>query len=185
MTKKQFLTALDNALRTLPKEEREEMLRDFEEHFAIAQAEGKSEAEIASALGSAQQIAKEAIATNQFDQVETNATTGNFFRAMWAGIGVVFFNLVIVLGPFIAILGILLAGWIISVSFVASPLLVLVNYIIFPSSFELFDLFVAISLCGLGIFIGLGMYVATKGMSYRLVRYLKFNINLVKGGLQA
>lgn len=184
MTKKQFLLALDNGLRKLPKEEREEILRDFEEHFTIAQMEGKSETDITSDLGSPQQIAKEAIANYHFDQATTNTTTSNFLRATWAVIGLSFFNLIIVLGPFVAVLGILLAGWITGISFIASPLLVLINYIIYPISFELFDLFIAIGLCGIGIFIVLGMYFATKGISYGFMRYLKFNMNLVKGGLQ-
>ncbi len=185
MTKKQFLMALETALRKLPSDEKQEMLQDFEEHFAIGAEEGKSEAEIINALGSPQQIAKETIATYHLDQAETNATTGNIFRAVWAVIGLGFFNLVIVLGPFIALVGIILSGWIAGISFISSPLLLFINVMIYPASFEILDLFTTLGMCGLGIFIAMGMYMATKGLIKGFMIYLQFNINLVKGGLHA
>ena len=184
MTKQQFLTALEKALHKLPKEEKEEMLQDFEEHFAIGASEGKSEQEIIAALGSPQQIAKEATTSNSYDQTSTNMTTGNMMRTIWAGIGIGFFNLVIVLGPFIAILGLILSGWILGISLVSAPLLFIVNVILYPSSFELFELFSMIGLCGIGIFIIIGMYPVTKWIAYACTKYVQFNINFVKGGLQ-
>ena len=184
MTKQQFLTALEKALHKLPKEEKEEMLQDFEEHFAIGEAEGKSEQEIIAALGSPQQIAKETITANSYDQTSTNMTIGNMMRAIWAGIGVGFFNLVIVLGPFIAVLGLILSGWILGISLISAPLLFVVNIIVYPSSFELFELFLTIGLCGFGIFTIMGMYEVTKWSAYGCMKYVQFNISLVKGGLQ-
>lgn len=185
MTKEQFLNSLDTALRKLPKEDREEIKQDFMEHFLMGEAEGKSEKEIIAALGSPQQIGKEMAANYYVDQMETQITPGSIFKAIWAIIGLGFFNLVIVLGPLIGILGILLGGWIAGMAFVLSPLLVLVNVFVYPGSFEFFDLFVATGLSGLGIFISIGMYFATKAIIFGLIRYLKFNISLVKGGLNA
>lgn len=185
MTKEQFFHELANALRKLPQNEREEIMQDFAEHFAIGDEEGKSEEEIISALGSPQHIGKEMVATYHLDQVESQVTTGNILRAVWAVIGLSFFNLVIVLGPFIGLLGVLIGGWVAGIAFIASPLLVFVNVLIYPGTFEWFDLFFSIGLCGLGLFIAIGLYFATKGIVYGFVRYLKFNINLVKGGLKA
>lgn len=124
------------------------------------------------------------IATYHIDQVENNVSTGNILRALWAVIGLGFFNLVIVLGPFIALLGIIVGGWVTSVGFIASPLLVFVNPLIYPGTFELFDLFISMALCGAGFLIGIGMYFVTKVILNGFIRYLKFNINLVKGGLK-
>ncbi len=185
MNKEQFLHDLNATLRKLPEVEREEIMQDFNEHFSIGEEEGKSEKEIINALGSPQHIGKEMVANYHIDKVETEVTAGNIMRAVWGVIGLGFFNLVIVLGPFIALLGVLIGGWITSVSFVASPLLVLINVVIFPGSFEFFDLFFAIGICGLGLFIAIGMYFATRTIINGFVRYLKFNMNLVKGGLKA
>jgi len=60
----------------------------------------------------------------------------------------------------------------------------LVNTVVYPSTFEVFDLFFSMALCGIGLFIGIGMYYVTKLSVTGFVRYLKFNVNLVKGGLK-
>jgi len=184
LTKEQFLKKLDELLIKIPNEEREDIIRDFEEHFLIGAEEGKSDTEIIAALGSPQHIAKELMATYHIGQVESNVSAGNIVRAVWAVIGLSFFNLIIVLGPFIAVVAIIFAGWVTSISFVASPLLFVFNTIIYPQYFIAFDLFFSIGLCGLGIFIGVGMYYVTRLVIYGTVRYLKYNVNLAKGGLK-
>ncbi|HEY4554479.1 MAG TPA: DUF1700 domain-containing protein, partial [Bacillaceae bacterium] len=143
-----------------------------------------TEEKIAASLGSPQQIAKELVASYHLEKVETTASAGNIMRAVWAVIGLGFFNLVIVLGPFIALLGIVFAGWATGVSFVVSPLLVLGSAVIFPGSFVAFDLFFSLALAGIGIFIGIGMFIATRALMTGFIRYLKFNARLVKGGLK-
>lgn len=185
MTKEQFLTKLEAALRKLPPVEREEIMQDIREHFIIAQEEGKSEAEIIAALGSPEHIGKEMVATYHVDKMEADVTAGNVFRAIWAVIGLGLFNVIIVLGPFIGLLGVLFGGWVSGIAFTASPLFVFINVVIYPESFEFFDLFLAIGFSGIGIFITIGMYFATRAIMNGVVRYLKFNINLVKGGLKA
>lgn len=184
MNKEQFLTELDVALKYISAEERQDILQDFEEHFAVGREEGKTEEEIAAGLGSPQQIAKEMLASYHIEKVETTATTGNVFRAVWAVIGLGFFNLVIVLGPFIALIGILFGGWVAGISFIAAPLLVLVDMIIHPGSFEFFALFFSMALAGLGLFIVIGMFIATRALTNGFVKYLRFNTKLVKGGLK-
>ena len=184
MNKPQFLEALDSALRPLSSAERLDILRDFEEHFNIGFEEGKSEEEIADALGSPQKIAKELLASYHIEKVETTATTGNVLRAVWAVIGLGFFNLIIVLGPFMALLGVIFAGWIVSITFIASPLLVVIGSIIFSGSFELFELFFSITLAGLGLFIAIGMFFVTRTLTSLFIRYLKFNAAFVKGGMK-
>ncbi|RWR13996.1 DUF1700 domain-containing protein [Siminovitchia fortis] len=184
MTKYQFMRILESSLKRLPSEEREDILQDFEEHFSIGKEEGKAEEEIAASLGSPQQIAKELLADYHLEKVEATATTGNVFRAVWAVIGLSFFNLVIVLGPFIAVLGILVSGWASGIAFIVSPLLFIANAVIFPDAFEWFDLFFSLLLSGIGLFIGIGMYFATRAIINGFVRYLKFNTRLVKGGLK-
>ena len=184
MTKNQFFQKLEASLKGLPADERKDILQDFEEHFTIGLAEGKTVEQISASLGSPQQIAKEMVAAHHVGKVESTATTGNIFRALWAVIGMGFFNLVIVLGPFIAVAGIIIAGWAVGISFIASPLFVLVNVIIYPQTFELFELFFSIGLVGLGLFIVIGMYFVTRAVTIGLVRYLKYNVSIVKGGMK-
>lgn len=184
MTKKQFLTKLNTSLKGLSSDEREDILQDFEEHFTIGLEEGKTEEQISASLGSPQQIAKELVATHRVKKVNETSTSGNIFRAVWAVIGLGFFNLVIVLGPFIALTGLIIAGWMVGISFVTAPLLVLINVALHPQIFELFDLFVSIALAGLGLFIAIGMFFATRAVKNGFVRYLKYNLGVVKGGVK-
>src|SRR5690625_6704582 len=107
MNKNQFLSAIEKNLKKLPESERQDVLRDFEEHFIMGTEEGKSEEEISRSLGSPQQIAKEILASYHIEQVETIITPNNILRAVWAVISLGFFNLVIVLGPFIALVALL------------------------------------------------------------------------------
>jgi len=184
VNKQQFLGSLDKALKGLSPEERRDIIHDFEEHFAFGIEEGKAEEEIATSLGSPDKIAKEMLASYHLEKVETTATTGNILRAVWAVIGLGFFNLVIVLGPFIALAAVVFAGWTSSVAFIVSPLLVLINLLLYPETFVFFDLFFSMVLSGLGLFIAIGMFFATRGFINGFVRYLQFNVKLVKGGMK-
>lgn len=184
MNKEQFLNRLDSSLKKLSQEERQDILQDFEEHFVIGLEEGKTEDQISDSLGSPNQIAKELLASYHLEKMKTTTTTGNILRAVWAVIGLGFFNLVIVLGPFIALAAVIIAGWASGIAFIASPLLILINAAIYPGDFELFNLFFSIALTGLGLFIAIGMLFATRTLTNGFVRYLKYNAKLVKGGLK-
>lgn len=184
MNRDQFLFQLESLLKGLPREERDDILQDFEEHFVIGRSEGKTEEDISSALGSPHQIAKEIRANYHIERVNNDKTVGNVIRAVWAVIGLGFFNLFIVLGPFLVLVSLVLAGWIVSVSFVASPLLVLIDTIAFLGAFSMFDLFFSLLLAGLGILVGLAMFRVTQFFVTAFIRYLKYNVNLVKGGLK-
>lgn len=96
MNKDQFLQILSNGLKKLPAEEREDIIRDFQEHFQMGNQEGKTEEEIAKSLGSPKHIARELVATYQVEKVSEKVTFSNVLRATWAVIGLGFFNLTIV-----------------------------------------------------------------------------------------
>ncbi|MCZ0873193.1 HAAS domain-containing protein [Peribacillus sp. AS_2] len=182
MNKEQFLKQLNASLTRLSLEEREDILQDYEEYFEIGMEEGKSEQEISKSLGNPKQISKELMATYHLGQVEQTTSAGNVMRAVWAVIGLGFFNLVIVLGPFIALIGVVIAGWVSAIAFILAPLGALFNLVL--GNFQLFDFFFALGLCGIGIFIAMGMFVATSALTKGFIRYLKFNASLVKGGLK-
>ncbi|PKR86812.1 HAAS signaling domain-containing protein [Heyndrickxia camelliae] len=184
MTKDEFLNKLNEALRGLSLNERQDILQDYQEHFVIGLEEGKTEAEIAERLGSPNSIAKELLASYHIERVEQSFTAGNIIRAIWAVIGLGFFNLIIVLGPFIAIVGVIFTLWVASLGFTLAPLLVIFDFLVHPGTFEFFNLFVSIGLCGLGILLGLGMFFVTKVFTKGFIRYLKFNVSLVRGGLK-
>jgi len=184
MNENQFLAELEHHLESIPENERLDIIGDYKEHFSIGIEEGESEEAIAGALGSPQKIAREILAMYHLEKAESNTTVGNVFRATWAGIGVGFFNLIIVLGPFIAIVAIVFAGWVTGISFVATPLLAVVNQILFSQGADWFQFFFSLFTCGVGIFILMGILGLTRMIMNGFMRYLKFNVSLVKGGLK-
>lgn len=184
MNEKRFLQELKNGLQKLPEAEQEDILMDFEEHFSVGKAEGKTEEEIAGALGSPQQIAREMKAAYYLDQADSTSSVGNVFRAAWATIGLGFFNLIFVLGPFIALVGMVFAGWITALAFILSLPLVLIQAMISPEWFLWFDLFASLALLGIGLLLMIGMLYVTRLISNGFVRYLHFNARMVKGGLK-
>jgi uncharacterized membrane protein len=184
MTKDKFLQQLNASLKGLSEKERTDILKDYEEHFTFGLEKGESEEEITASLGSPAQIAKELLADYHLEKVTVSATAGNVFRAIWAVIGLGFFNLVIVFGPAITLAALIFSGWVLGILFLGSPLLVIVDTIVHPNTFLLFNLFVSLALCGLGYFIVIAMLSLTKLAKNGFVRYLKFNIALVKGGFK-
>ncbi|GAB4074451.1 DUF1700 domain-containing protein [Barrientosiimonas marina] len=183
MNKQTFMKELNHYLNGLPAEEKRDINQDFDEHFSAGAKEGKSEFDIAAGLGSPRQIGKEMRAAYQLETVDSDNSVSNVLRAVWAVIGLGFFNLVIVLGPVLALAGIGFAGWVVGVSFTATPLLVLVNALLFPATFIWFDVFFSLLLSGVGILIGIGMYYLTRLFIQGIIKYLHFNVNAVKGGV--
>ncbi|MDW7616073.1 DUF1700 domain-containing protein [Peribacillus simplex] len=182
MNKEQFLKQLNESLTGLSLEEQEDILQDYEEYFAIGMEKGKTEQEISTSLGNPKQISKELLASYHLGQVQQSTSAGNVMRAVWAVIGLGFFNVVIVLGPFIALVGVVFAGWASAIAFILAPLGVFFNLAV--GNFQLFELFFALGLSGIGIFIAMGMFFATSALTKGFIRYLKFNASLVKGGLK-
>ncbi|WP_071458854.1 HAAS signaling domain-containing protein [Bacillus massilinigeriensis] len=182
MNKEQFLKQLNASLERLPQDERQDILQDYEEYFAIGLEKGKTEQEISASLGNPKQISRELTVSYRLDQVEQKTTAGNVMRAVWAVIGLGFFNLVIVLAPFVALVGVIIAGWVSAICFILAPFSVLIN--LFLGTFRWFDLFFTVGLCGIGIFLAMGMFFATSAISKGFIRYMKFNASLVKGGLK-
>ncbi|GAA3329582.1 hypothetical protein GCM10020331_078230 [Ectobacillus funiculus] len=125
-------------------------------------------------LGSPSQIARELSASHHLEKVETSTTAGNIMRAVWAVIGLgFFFNFVIVMGPFIALVGVMFSGWAVGAAFVLSPLLVLVNAVITPETFEFLICSYPLRFAESGCLLQLVCFFATKAVTSGFVRYLK------------
>jgi uncharacterized membrane protein len=82
MTQAEFLDTLAERLRGLPPDEIDELLDDYASHFAEGLAEGRSEAEIATALGDPVRLARELRAEAGLRRWETARTPSNFYAAM-------------------------------------------------------------------------------------------------------
>jgi uncharacterized membrane protein len=192
MNKQEFLTTLEQGLDSIAENERKDILYDYEEHFSIGLAEGKSEEEIASALGDARSIARQFNADYHVKQAEDSASVGNIVKAVVATLGLGFFNLVFVLGPFLGLAGIMIglfaaaiaitiAGVAGTMAIIAAPLFpsLVVDSGIFMNPAGIF--FSSIGLIAMGLLFLIGNFYLAKLLYIGTIRYLKLNLRIIKG----
>jgi uncharacterized membrane protein len=173
-------------LSEFPKEDREEILYDYEEHFRMGLAEGKSEEEISKSLGDVYMIARQFKATFTIKRAETTASAGNLIRAVLATVGLGFFNLVFVLGPFMGLVGILIglfaaaigltmAGLGVFLALIISPMFSAINTDMNP----VFLIFSSTGLTCFGLLFLIGDVYLTKFFFKGTLAYLKWNISVI------
>lgn len=180
MTKAKFLQMLKRELYQLSDEEREEILYDFKEHFAAGLAEGKREADIATDLGDPHMIAKELLLDYDISQDEMRDSEPNSVHITAVTFGLIVFNLLFVFGPIIGVFGLYIGLSVTAITLIFSPLLWLVSLLFNPVNL-LPAFFASVSLCGLGLILTVGLYYFGKFLYKWLVKYIKFNVRIVKG----
>lgn len=182
MTRREFMDELGLLLGELPDKERLDILADYTEHFLMGIQAGKSEHEIAEALGSPKLVARELLAGYRIHQAQSNATVGNMTRAVVATVSLGFFNLVFVLGPFLVLIGVLIACFGVSVSLLFAPLGILAQYGIPAVSQErLLLLFGSLASVGLGGMLAIGLLRLSRWLYRQFLRYLQFNVQMIRG----
>lgn len=70
MNREEYLKQLKAALKTLPEDELQDILYDYEEHFDIALSKGKSEEEISAELGDPKEVAKNHTIVSDTDPID-------------------------------------------------------------------------------------------------------------------
>ena len=110
MTRAAFLAQLRAGLSGLPQDEIEELVADYDAHFEEGLDEGRSEDEVAAALGSPRRLARELRAEAGLRKWETNRSAGNYAAAVLALIALLALDFVILLPfLFLPLLGIVIA----------------------------------------------------------------------------
>ena len=153
MTKKEYLRRLK---RLLPEKEQKDILLDYEEHFLTGLSEGKTEEAIAEELGTPEDVAKE------YGVVRRRPPVGNMIFGV---IGIILFDLFIAIYVLITLFSIWLSLW----AVVLGMLIGSVGLIAFSAFAVLIQpipwyvmLFTGISLLGLSVLSGIGMFYVSK-----------------------
>ncbi|MBI1774705.1 MAG: DUF1700 domain-containing protein [Proteobacteria bacterium] len=97
MTRIDFLETLRRGLAGLPQADNEDILADYEAHFTEAIRAGRSEDEVASAMGDPSRLAKELRAEAGFRRWEKERSTRNLAGAILALIGLAAVDVVLLL----------------------------------------------------------------------------------------
>lgn len=187
MNKKEFLGRLSELIKDISEEEKKDILFDYEEHFRIGLEKGRKEEEIAASLGDPKIIAKQSRASCILKEAEKTTSASNIIRAIFAAVGLGFFNLVIVLGPAIGLLGIFVALFASAFAITISGVAVLFGTLIGPVfAWNVYIPFAAvvsiplgIGLTALGLLFLIGTFYLTKFFYKLSISYLKMNLQII------
>jgi len=188
MNRIEFLSSLDRYLGNIDENQKKEILYDYDEHFSVAIEKGKTEEEISAALGSTQVIARQFKAECLLKKAQDNSSAQNIFSAIFAVVGLGFFNIVFVLGPFLGLVGVMVGLFATAFAISISGIAILGAVIFFPwllsipqglyiSSEAL--IFISVALISLGALCSIGMAKLSKLFFNLILKYLKFNIGFV------
>lgn len=191
MTRGEYLKSLRQNLSHLPTAEVDDIVRDQEEYINDAINGGRTEADVLQGLGDPKVFAQSMTAETKIQQARTSVEFGpkvkHTFHALLAILALAPFNLIFVLGPLCALLGILIAAWTVSGTAALVSLLLLMIY---PFKFLAVSLgfwthvggfFFLLGSLFAGIFAVLAMVKITQWFLQGLLGYLNWNLNFIRG----
>lgn len=192
MNKAEFLRELEASLSGVSHDDKKDILADYEEHFRFAMAEGQTEEAACAALGAPKAIAKAYKAESLVARASSDRSAGNILRAILAVVSLGFFNLVVVSGIFFGLLGVLIGLWSAGLGLTLGGLAAFLASLAGPFLPDVFApgtnavtmtglAFIGLGLCAFGILWGIGCYYVSKWFYKLIVKYLQFNLRIIKG----
>lgn len=179
MNKKQFIAILRGELAVMHETERNELIEDYETHFAFGLQSGKTEEEIVRELGDPFEISKSALEDRGFSR-QVNISKGTEIpRTIFSVTALVFLNLAIMIPVGAAVWSVWVAISAVSAALLLSPLAALVDA--FEYSFQGAKLFASVACFGAGIFAGIGTYYLFLTLRRISAAYIKWNFRIMKG----
>lgn len=186
MNKDEFFSQLSINLNHMPKEEREDILSDYEEHFRIGHEDGRTEEEIAEALGNPHTIAKQ-LKGCHIIRDDKNTPSKRTFGTVFTAIVLIFFNLVFTVGIFAGMIGIIIGLFAVAIGVAVSGVALFFGTIFQPilSQFitiyahPVVSIFSGIGLTALGILFFIGDCYLSKWFYNIIKKYVKMNLNII------
>jgi uncharacterized membrane protein len=174
---------------TLKKDELDDILSDYTEHFSIGKANGRTDEELWKSLGSPEDVAREIRVMHLVKKAEDNRSCRNIFHAVVATLGLGLFNLVFVLAPFILLVVMLLMIFIIGIMVAFSGVAGIISSLLQLVGFSGFSVwlspaagaFISIGMISTGLLMVIGDYYLSRLCYHTCIRYLKWNIRVITG----
>ncbi len=185
MTRQDFITRLRAGLGGLPPTTVAEIVGDYETHFAEALAAGRSEAEVAAALGDPERLARELRAEAGLKRWEAERNPSAAASAVFAVLGLGAIDVLILLPILLSIGGTILGFFIAAVAMfgVGGVLMVAGPFLVHTAPAA------ALILAGLGVMalgtsFGALATIASVGCTNALVWYGRLHLRLLKPALE-
>ncbi len=190
MKRDQFILALRRSLIQLPQSEVEDIVRDQNEYIADAIAAGRNEEDVIGSLGDPKVLASSLQADLKIQRAESAVSFNNqvslTFSALIAILALAPLNIIFVLGPFLALLFIMVAGWAIAMGLFATAIAVFAGFfikLIFMSAgfwTHLSTLLFSLGMIGSALIAFICMYWISTAVLDGTISYLKWNLNFIK-----
>ena len=194
MRETEFLGKLNNALDSLPADQREDIMVEYRSHFFEGKNRGKSEEAIAESFGDPRAIAQTYKADyhlGQWQKPEEGQGVGksvsHLLRGIFVLFSLLFFNFFFMLWPVLAWAGVLFSFWVtVVVMTIASVVCAIAGLmggiaglVLSSSSAQFAVFFYSLGTGALSILLGIGVYYLSRFTVDAILRYIKLNVNLV------
>lgn len=191
MKRDEFINELKKELNGIAMSEVEDIIRDQEEFIREAVNAGRTEEAVIQSLGHPRDLAKSLRAEIKLDKVTSEKKLSKQVRGAFGAVAALLvlapFNLIFVLGPFLALVGVTLGGWAavlgLNVAALAAMAVFLFVLIFLPvgTFVHLATFFTILGCIGITILLCVAMYFITKAFVKLILSYLKWNLNFIKG----
>jgi uncharacterized membrane protein len=189
MNKNEYINELTKQLKKLPSQEIEEILSDYREHFEIGQRSGKTEEDISKALGHPRSVAQGYLVSSLVNEAKTSssimARSKILFRIMLVMLVLAPFNFLVIVGPFLILFALTLAGWAVPVAIGGVSIAIMGAFFTAGPAFTigiyqgLSLLFMFLGALGLAALGALIMILVSKLLTQLVASYLRWNINFI------
>ena len=189
MTRQEYLNELKLQLTKLPAAEVEEILADYHEHFEMGQRSGKTESEIYKSLGAPRAVAQGYLVSSLVEEAKVSPSLSARLKIL-ARIMMMFlilapFNFLVLVGPFLILLALTLAGWAVPLAVGGVSIAVVAAYLSATGDLSIgilqgmsfFFMFLGcLGLTGLGMLL---MFWVSKFLTQLIASYLRWNFNFI------
>lgn len=186
MTRQAFMARLREGLRGLPAQTVADIVADYETHFADGVADGRSEEDVASALGDPDRLARELRAENSLNRWREERSPSAAGAAVFAVLGLGAIDILVLLPILMAVAGTLF-GFIVAaiVCFIAGGFVLAAGPFLDPPGGPATAIFLGIGIMGGAASIGALLTICSIGLINALVWYGRLHYRLLKPALEA
>lgn len=180
-TRDRYMLELEGMLTIIPEQQRKEWLYDYYIHFQQAVENGQSEEDAALELGDPKLIANEILLGYRVDQAESTSSFGKLSKAVFATVSLGLFNIIFILGPYLALAAVILSLWAVAASIGLAGLVIIAESLVNETFSMPQALTVSIITTAIAILLFIGLKALTASFYKMTLKYLKFNTRMVKG----
>jgi uncharacterized membrane protein len=181
MNRETFIRKLQAGLTGIPAAAKEDIVRDYEAHFADGAAQGRTEEEVAQALGDPARLARELRVEAGLQRWEEKPSPSNAIAAVLALIGLGAIDIILMLPLLMGLAGILLALFFTSIGvFVGGAAMLVFGPFHAPPGGPLAAVLVGIGMIASAVFLASVLTMVTIALVNAIVWYARLHYRAIR-----